>query len=232
MANKIKAICFDYYMTLVKLKQPFEQIKIWVTEYLKNIYPSIDADKFYSRFTKNRAFFSSQPEFQLGIDLLSKSMGRTCQYFQIPYFKDEFVCFAEKLFISPEAYADSHLVLNELKKHYHVGLLTNADNYILQSSISNNQFSFDFIITSDDARCNKPKKLIFQYALSFLGIEASELFMIGDSQVDDIYGAGQLGINTIWINRDGALLKEGIIPPNYQVDRLANIIEILVNRGT
>jgi len=97
-----------------------------------------------------------------------------------------------------------------MKEKYIFGLLTNADNYILQQSIQRFGFNFSFIITSEDAKANKPNEEIFKYAMNKLGSNGRDIIMIGDSQIDDIYGAGNMGMKTIWVNRSQRQLKSGI----------------------
>ncbi|SCY70688.1 HAD family hydrolase [Alkaliphilus peptidifermentans] len=222
-----KVICFDYYGTLVKLNSPFDQIKALLIDHVTRNFPKLDSKKFYSGFFKNMAVLNSDEKFYRGIDLLVESLVRTCNLYKVPCFKDIFIPFVEELFIMPEAYPDARGVIDSLKKSYQVGVLSNADNYIIKKSIQTQDFKFDFIITSEDAQSNKPNEKIFLYAMEKLCKKPNELYMVGDSQIDDILGAGRLGINTIWINRDKESLKEGIIPPDFQVLQLSEIPYIL-----
>lgn len=227
MASDVKILFFDYYMTLVKLENPFEQIKKWMSEYLANYHSGIDSHKFYSRFTKYRAFLSSDGTFRLGAELLSQSLEKTCQKFSLADFSKEFVSFINDLFGSVRAYDDALFVINRLRESFTVGLLTNADNDIIMKPINREKFGFDFIITSEDAKSNKPDAKIFQYALSQLKIKPKQALMIGDSQFDDLYGAQQAGIRSVWINRNHEALKEGIHSPAFEVDNLTEILNII-----
>ncbi|MCC5466516.1 HAD family hydrolase [Pelosinus baikalensis] len=218
-------ICFDYYMTLVELHQPYEKIRTWLGCYLRNSHPEIDSDKFYGKFNRNRAVLSSGGIFKLGIDLLCQSLQKTCESFHINDFSYEFAELIFDLFSSPIAYFDAHDTVNKLKTQFSVGLLTNADNYIVKQSISRQKFEFDFVITSEDAKANKPDNKIFLHALEKLGKKYDEILMVGDSQFDDLYGAGKLNIKTLWINRNNEPLKAGVIPPAFTTDTLSGILK-------
>jgi len=218
-----KIICFDYYGTLVKLDSPFDKIKTLLREYMENDFPEIDFDRFYGRFNRNRAVLSSSQSFLRGIDLLVESLVKTCTFYKVPCFIDSFIPFVEELFTMPEAFPDARDVLEDLRKSFTVGVLSNADNYIIEKSIKLQEFELDFLITSEDAKSNKPDAGFFHYAMQRLGRKPDELYMIGDSQIDDILGAGKLGINTVWVNRNRELLKEGINPPDFEVDVLSKI---------
>ena len=225
---KVDTICFDYYMTLVDLNNPFGQIKEWIELYIQSKYPSIDTKKFYGRFIRYRAVYSNGP-FMLGIDVLINSLKKACEIFQIPDFSDDFGEMIEALFMDPEAFKDAKMIIDRLKKRYSVGLLSNADNYILYPSIKKNGFNFDFIITSDDAKANKPNTKIFDYALDKLKKQSQQVIMIGDSQIEDIWGATCRCISTIWLNRKREKIKEEISQPLYIAENLAEILEYLDN---
>ncbi|MFZ5351496.1 MAG: HAD family hydrolase [Bacillota bacterium] len=228
MNKTISTICFDYYQTLVQIDAPFQRIEQWLYEFIQNNYKEIDDKKFCSRLTKFRVKLSTGQTFLTGIDLLAQSFEQTCNYFEVSCPKKEFVNFIEELFIMPEAYCDAKYTIENLRKNFTVGLLTNADNHILKSSILKNSFEFDFIITSEDAKANKPDERIFNYALERLRKKPHEVVMVGDSQMDDIYGAGRMNMSTIWVNRERAELKEGIPLPSLEVCTLKEILNKLI----
>jgi putative hydrolase of the HAD superfamily len=60
---------------------------------------------------------------------------------------------------------------------------------------------FDWIVTSEEAGCEKPHPYIFQLALQKSGLSADRVWMIGDSYEKDIRGALNLGIKPFWLNR-------------------------------
>lgn len=58
----------------------------------------------------------------------------------------------------------------------------------------------NYIVSSEEAGIEKPEARIFELALSKLGLKASEVIMIGDSQDKDIKGAERLGIKSYWLD--------------------------------
>ncbi len=219
---EVDTICMDYYMTLVDLKNPFQQMINWLEMYMNHKYPMIDEKKFTSRFIRNRAVLGSG-EFMLGIDVLVNSVKNACERFQVQDFSQEFQVMVKTLFMEAHAFDDAVSVVEDLKKHYSVGLLSNADNDIIRPSIEENGFQFDFIITSEDAKANKPDKKIFDFALRKLNKESRQVIMVGDSQTEDVWGAERCNIPTAWINRNKERLKEGIMKPLLIVDDLTQV---------
>lgn len=67
------------------------------------------------------------------------------------------------------------------------------------------------VFTSEDAKSYKPRKELFQFALNSTGLCAEQVVHIGDSLSSYMKGASSVGINTIWINRDGREIPEGVI---------------------
>ena len=66
-------------------------------------------------------------------------------------------------------------------------------------SVLNN--TFEAIITSEEANCQKPQTDIFEYACKLLNVtDKSRVLMIGDSLSSDILGGNNFGIDTCWYN--------------------------------
>ena len=57
---------------------------------------------------------------------------------------------------------------------------------------------FDFIVTSEEANCEKPHRGIFEFCLQKAGCAAGECFMIGDNWNKDIIGAMDMGMHYAW----------------------------------
>ena len=107
------------------------------------------------------------------------------------------------------------------------GVVSNADSGHLEAALERNGLSFPIVVSSESARCYKPRPDIFNDALAFLGVNAEEVLYVGDSQEDDIVAAKRAGIPVAWLNRDGDVLKDGIPEPDYEVATLADIPGIL-----
>ncbi|MEF2965939.1 HAD family hydrolase [Paenibacillus sp. M1] len=224
----IRAICCDCYDTLIELNQPFEQIRKFITDHLDTFYPNVSSSAFFGKFLRFRAVLSSELEFRRGIDLLEESIIKTCISFEVSDFSGPFKMYVERLFVSCKAYPDVHKFIENMRKFYKLGLLTNADNDLLSQTIIKNGLNMDFVITSEDARSNKPSRRIFDYAMEKLDLTPAQILMIGDSQTDDLMGAGRLGIPTAWINRRGESLKPEIPAPLFEVRSLSELMLLLV----
>ena len=88
--------------------------------------------------------------------------------------------------------------IEKLSKNYHLGILTNGNADIFKYDIGR---FFDFSISSFDVQDNKPNKPHFESAKNkYENISYEEIIHIGDHQINDVYGAYQLGMKAIWFN--------------------------------
>lgn len=92
--------------------------------------------------------------------------------------------------------------LETLAENYKLGLISNFTYApviyagLRRVGISN---FFDVILVSDAFGWRKPHARIFEEALKRLGIRAEEALYVGDSPEEDIKGAKQLGIKTVFV---------------------------------
>ena len=88
--------------------------------------------------------------------------------------------------------------IEKLSKKYYLGILTNGNADIFKYDIGR---FFEFSISSFDVQDNKPNKPHFESAKNkYENISYEEIIHIGDHQINDVYGAYQLGMKAIWFN--------------------------------
>jgi 2-haloalkanoic acid dehalogenase type II len=80
-------------------------------------------------------------------------------------------------------------------------LVSNIDTADLQSALDHLGISFDYVVTSQDARAYKPRREPFERALALLGCSSRQVLHVGDSFSSDVVGAREVGILVLWINR-------------------------------
>lgn len=128
----------------------------------------------------------------------------------------------------PFVYEETFPVLDRLKGHYKLVLLTNG-----APSLQNTKLEmtpqlvpyFDHIIISGDVGRGKPDPAIFEYALHKAGVTKDEAIMIGDNLMTDILGASRVGMRSVWINRDDKERTE--VTPTYEITQLEELFPIL-----
>ncbi len=93
-------------------------------------------------------------------------------------------------------------LLNYLKPKYKLHIITNGFHEIQDKKLSKSKIDhfFDEVITSESVHVKKPNPKIFFHALKKANAYTYESVMIGDNLEADIYGAKNIGIQTIYCN--------------------------------
>jgi HAD superfamily hydrolase (TIGR01509 family) len=67
---------------------------------------------------------------------------------------------------------------------------------------------FSVVVVSEEVGWRKPSSHIFQHALNKLQVQANEAVFIGDSPIEDIKGAKQAGLKTIFVPSQFSSLED------------------------
>ena len=78
----------------------------------------------------------------------------------------------------------------------------------------------DEVVISEAVGVRKPDARIFRAALEPFGAAPEAALHVGDLAKSDAWGAGRLGMKTVWINPDGSPYDEPAHPPSLIVARL------------
>ncbi len=123
-------------------------------------------------------------------------------------------------------YPDTVPTLEWLKDEgYKLGVITSGPAYQkLKLELIGLSGYFDVIVTREDVKAIKPEPKIFLHALETLGVQPAEALMVGDSLSQDVYGAKNVGMTAVWINRDG---EPGYHMADYEIRTLHELRKIL-----
>lgn len=215
----IRAICFDYYGTLVRTRRgdPFILIEKWIKD-------SGHINEIGMSFAKECArFLYHVPEFYTGKQLLENCYVEVCRKYQIEPKEPLFLEYVRRVFTDTVLFEGTKEVLENLRKAYVIGLVTNADDDILYQSIHKHGLRFDFVVTSEAVRCNKPGKAIFKKAIECANVSAVEMLMVGDSFTEDILPAKEMGMFCVWLNRKNRMqeVSENLV----QISEIRELLE-------
>ncbi|EKQ50611.1 MAG: haloacid dehalogenase superfamily enzyme, subfamily IA,HAD hydrolase, subfamily IA [Methanobacterium sp. Maddingley MBC34] len=86
---------------------------------------------------------------------------------------------------------------------------------------------FDEVVTSQEAKSEKPDRKIFQLALERMGCQAEESIMVGNKFSEDILGATKAGMSAILVNSQlTEAEKELIEKEGLKVDVVSDINQV------
>jgi len=121
-----------------------------------------------------------------------------------------------------ELFDDVLPTLRRLKEKYILGLLSNGNGYPRRCGLDN---MFQFIVFSQDWGLEKPDPRIFRIATREAGCSRDEFLHVGDSYEDDVQGATNAGIRSVWLNRGGE--KRNLVEAVYQISSLSELCDLL-----
>lgn len=127
----------------------------------------------------------------------------------------------------PHVIEGAHEALFYLKDKYSLHILTNGFVEIQEIKMNSSGLDqyFTHVIASEHAGAKKPHPQAFNYTLSKISASIDECIMIGDNPEADIKGAVNIGMDTIYFNRDGKYPKD--VEATYQIFHLKELFTIL-----
>ena len=145
--------------------------------------------------------------------------------------------YADAFFESPPAMVEGvPAMLATLKdKEYRLGVISNTGQtpgrliraYLEDLDII--QF-FDYLTFSDEVRLSKPAPAIFLHTMATMGCMAEQVVHVGDHLRNDVLGAHQVGIATVWVKGFDSSAMEAT--PTVTIDSITELpgaLEILVS---
>ncbi|WP_407928520.1 HAD-IA family hydrolase [Clostridium guangxiense] len=108
-------------------------------------------------------------------------------------------------------------------------IVTNGLSHIQKLRIVNSKIEpyITDILISEDAGCTKPGKKFFDYSIKRAGISnLSEIIIVGDSLITDVFGGNEYGIDTCWFNSKGKINKLKI-QPKFEIRELNELLNII-----
>jgi putative hydrolase of the HAD superfamily len=212
-SKKVTTIFFDWFNTLARYEPPREELHSQALREFNieispvQLLPGILAgDKYFFAEVATLSISKRSPEEQgklyfryaqimldkVGIKLSPETIQQLIRKWPQRFNKTEFVLFED--------------VLDTLKKlkeqHLTLGLITNATKDVISRQHEMGLDSLlNFIVTSEEAKADKPSPEIFRLALEKAGVGASEAIHVGDQYDIDVVGARGLGITPVLIDR-------------------------------
>lgn len=107
------------------------------------------------------------------------------------------------IYNEPSLIAGAYEALNFLKeKNKTVCILSNGTRTMLENGIARTGIKniIDHVLSVDDIQIYKPRKEVYQMALSQLGAYANEVLFFSSNQWD-VSGASTFGLDAVWVNQ-------------------------------
>lgn len=122
-----------------------------------------------------------------------------------------------------ELYSDVIPTFDALAPQFKLGLLSNGNTYPERCGLEGH---FAFVVFSQDVQIEKPDRRIFEITAQRADCELAQMLHVGDSLENDVAGARNAGVHSVWLNREG-IPNNTETQPDYEVGSLTEIPAIL-----
>jgi putative hydrolase of the HAD superfamily len=131
-----------------------------------------------------------------------------------------------------EAVPGVNEMLDRLNGGYRLAVGSNADvsdGPMLAAALARLGISqyFSNFFSSVDLKVRKPDPTFFKKIEKSMGVQPSEIVMIGDSNVNDVVGAVQAGWRAIWFNPSGDTVTELAPQHTAEITRMSDLPDAL-----
>ncbi len=191
----IKAIIFDCWDTLfgyqLEKPHPFSIFAERIGENLKDY-------KFLKIFEKH---FMLEKHSKLEVSI--KELLEELDIKHTNKLINELKEILEEALCSQKSFPETLNVLNELKKNYKLGLISNTfyQSFERLEQKFKMQDIFDVVLKSYETKILKPHPKIFEIMIKELKVNKNEVLMVGDSLKNDVQAAENFGLKGILIDR-------------------------------
>ena len=203
--NKIRAVLFDMYGTLVDIKTNehrddiFEELSRFL-EYRRVFIPPGELKELFfaqinQQFAKSR---ESHPEIDVALafeDVLSCNGRTNNRYLSMITTQLYRSLCRERMKLFP----DTFWTLNKFRKEYKLGIVSDSQRLFCKPELRSLRIEnfFDVIVISSDFGFRKPDPRLFNIALTIFNIKPSEAAYIGNNFETDAVGAKRAGLSLV-----------------------------------
>jgi HAD superfamily hydrolase (TIGR01493 family) len=225
-----RAILLDFYGTVVEEDNiQTERICNEIAQASCQRATAEDIHALWSREFHSLFDHSFGDSFRFQKEIVLTSLESVLRYYEAD-LNSEVLCGPQfEYWAHPDIFPESKEVLAGCQVP--VCLVSNIDNAELQLALEHHDLSFSWVLTSEDCRAYKPNSVIFEKALSLLGLSYEDVLHVGDSLGSDVQGAKSLGIPVLWVNRGEKPFEWYASPddavPDYISNDLTGLLDII-----
>ena len=124
-------------------------------------------------------------------------------------------------------HSDTPAALARLRTRYRLAIISNTDDDLIAGTVATIGTPVDFVITAQQARAYKPDHRLFDHAHAKMKVTRNETIHVAMGQHTDLKVCKELGIRSVWIDRE----KEPLDPqwsPDAILPDLSALPELLL----
>tara|TARA_Y100001935_G_scaffold176281_1_gene145836 strand:- start:2122 stop:2826 length:705 start_codon:yes stop_codon:yes gene_type:complete len=217
MSKDIKMITFDLDDTLWDNMPTITKAEIDTRNWIEEQTGKVEWGTFEDFLETREKLIKNDESIAWDISKLRKEIFKIkLDHIRPRDLRDEIVEEAFKIFITKRheitLFEGVEEALEKLSKNFVLGVLTNGNADIFKFDIGK---YFKFSISSLEAKDSKPNRAHFDEAIKRVdNINFENILHIGDHQINDIFGAFNLGIESLWFNNKGVEWNQSFTKPD------------------
>ncbi len=220
--HKLQAIVFDAYGTLFNINS-LDQI---LHQYFGDKATELSAlwRKKQLEYTWLRTLMGRYKHFS---EVTMDALANSCNSLSLNY-SNEVHDKLNKEYLQLEAYPEVPSVLNSLSEKVVVGVLSNANQQMLQGAVDRNNLRglLTHVLSVEEISLFKPRPEVYRLACTKFQMEPEQLLFVS-SNTWDVAGAKSYGLKVAWLNRFGGVMEELGFEPDYVLDGMQQLLEVL-----
>ena len=224
MRDKVKLIAFDADQTLFDFQKKLHEALKTVSEYLRQHGVVVTVDQLQSKRDYYADLFRGKQIRMLDLrrqsfeNIVGDVRGKT----QI--VAEALDMFERTRFGIPHYYPGVIETLSVIAPRYQTALVTNGNSDPSKAEIA---CYFDHIILGEEFPFKKPDRRIFLHLMKVSKVrDPGSVIFIGDSLINDVEGANNAGMRSVWFNLD-KIDNDTSIVPDHEISEMRELITIL-----
>ena len=229
-AANIRAVAFDGYGTLFDFTEP--DFIASMAEICDQQGLDADAADIWRRFLRASYFMRAEhhhePVYTRYDEAWAAQFQRVFKQMRLPGDAWSAASHLKAKLAGAPAFEEAHSVIDALRPHYRLALLSNADDDFLTACLKRNGLQFETVVTSEQAGAIKPDPAIFLHLTAVMDIPPGQILYAGDNPVPDVLGPKRAGMRAVWVNRNGLRRPRRVPAPDHRVRSLGELLPLLV----
>jgi FMN hydrolase / 5-amino-6-(5-phospho-D-ribitylamino)uracil phosphatase len=121
-------------------------------------------------------------------------------------------------------YRDVLPALQQLQGRYRLFSLTNGNADLVAIGLSR---YFDASFAARDVGVLKPNPAVFRHVLAHAQLDPEQALHVGDDPIADVQGARNVGMHSLWMNRDGSRWDPALGTHPVTLSKLDDLLNLL-----
>ena len=218
----VKAIVFDAYGTLFNINS---------LDHVLNQYFGDRASELSSLWRKKQLEYTwlrtLMERYKRFSEVTMDALVHSCNSLGLTV-TDEIRNHLHKQYLELEAYPEVPLVLKSLSEKVALGVLSNANQTMLQGAINRNNLGtfLTQVLSVEEISLFKPRKEVYQLACNGFQVLPKEILFVS-ANTWDVVGAKSFGLRVAWLNRFQTVKEELGLEPDYILNEMQELMLVM-----